>query len=79
MKKIIAIILTLVLVLGLCSCNYNPIDTKYDFNYAYITIGNTVEKFEIKKWSEDETTFTIITKDDKVICSSQMNIILVKE
>ena len=79
MKKIVALILTTLLVIGLCSCNYNIIDTKYEFNYAYINYGDRTEKLEIKSWAEDDTTFTLTTKDGRVICSDQQNIILVKE
>lgn len=79
MKKVIAILITVIMVFSLTACNYNLVDTKWDFNVAYINYGNSIEKVDIESWSEDETTFTIQTKDGRVICTHQMNVVLVKE
>ena len=79
MKKIVALILAALLVIGLCGCNYKMFDTKYEFNYAYVNFGDRIEKIEIKSWAEDGTTFTLTTKSGEIICSSQVNIVLVKE
>lgn len=82
MKKIIAtLLLVITLALGLCSCgtNLNMIDAEYEYNTAYINIENSQIKVEVKKWSYNDSTFTVITKDGKVYCSSKNNIVLVKE
>ena len=53
MKKIIAIILTLVLTIALCGCNKQVIDTDYQFNYAIIFLpdGSQIEG-EVTKWND---------------------------
>ena len=82
MKKIIATLLIVItFVLGLCSCgtNVNMIDTEYEYNTAYINIENSQIKVDVKKWSYNDSTFTVIAKDGKIYCSSKNNIILVKE
>ena len=79
MKKVIAIIMALILLVGLCSCNYKVLDTKWSFNKAYVTYGDKTVEYDITSWTEDDTTFTITCKDGTVICSSQVNIVLVKE
>lgn len=80
MKKIIATIMLMVLMATMCACNYNLLDTKFDFNKAYIkwTDGST-EEVEIKSWTEGESDYTITTADGRIICTSQINIVLVKE
>ena len=79
MKKIIAILITVIMVFSLTACNYKLVDTKWDFNVAYINYGDHVERVEVKSWAEDETSFTIETKDNRVICTHQMNVVMVKE
>lgn len=82
MKKIIATLLIVItFALGLCSCgmNVDMIDTEYEFNTAYINMEDGQMKVDVKKWSYDDSTFTVIAKDGKVYCSSKNNIILVKE
>ena len=79
MKKILAVVISILLVVGLCGCNYNIVDTKWNFNKAYVTYGDKVVEYDITSWAEDETTFTITCKDGTIICSSQVNIVLVKE
>lgn len=82
MKKIIATLLIVItFALGLCSygTNVNMIDTEYEYNTAYINIENSQIKVDVKKWSYNDSTFTVIAKDGKIYCSSKNNIILVKE
>ena len=79
MKKILAVIVALILLVSFCSCNYKFVDTKWDFNKAYVTYGDKTVEYDITSWTEDETTFTITCKDGTIICSSQVNIVLVKE
>lgn len=79
MKKILAIVISILMIFAFTACNYKFVDTKWDFNVAYINYGDRVEKVYIDKWSEDSTSFTIETKDGRVICTHQMNVVMVKE
>lgn len=79
MKKIIAIIMMTAMLIAFSGCNYNVVDTKWNFNTAYINYGDKIEKVEVQSWAEDETTFTIQTVDGRVICTHQMNVVLTKE
>jgi len=79
MKKVIAVILMVVMLFVLVGCNYNIVDTKWAYNKAYVNFGDHVECFKITSWAEDETTFTLTCEDGTIICSSQYNIVLVKE
>ena len=79
MKKVIAVIMLVAMLFVFASCNYNVVDTKWTYNKAYVNFGDRVVCYDISSWSEDDTTFTITCKDGTVICSSQYNIVLVKE
>jgi len=79
MKKILAVIVMIAMLFVFTGCNYKMIDTKWAYNKAYVNYGDRVVCYEITSWSEDETTFTITCEDGTVICSSQYNIVLVKE
>lgn len=79
MKKIVAVIMLVAMLFVFASCNYNVVDTKWAYNKAYVNFGDRVVCYDISSWSEDDTTFTITCKDGTVICSSQYNIVLVKE
>lgn len=79
MKKLLSLLIAAAMALSLCACNRRLIDTSYKFNKAYINIGPEPLLVDISSWTEDETTFTIITNDGTIYCSSQVNIILVKE
>lgn len=81
MKKLIAVLLVITMVVGLTACGFNRslIDTEWGYNYAYVSWSDGQEKIAIDSWSEDETTFTLHCEDGRVICTSQVNVILVKE
>lgn len=81
MKKIIILIITLFLLLTLAGCNYNSMDTHYDFDYAIVKFpdGNT-EKIEIEKWTDYEgEQLQIKTEDGTVYLVSSFNCALVSE
>ena len=79
MKKVLAIVLTILLVVGLCGCNYKFVDTKWEFNKAYVNYGDRTVEYDITSWTEDSTSITVTCKDGTVICTNQVNIVLVKE
>lgn len=84
-KTIISIILLIIVfALSVVSVGYRYfvgnvkfIDTKWNYISAYIDTGDKVLEVEIDKWSEDESTFTIITKDGTVYCTDQKNVVMV--
>lgn len=80
MKKILCVLLALVMLITFCACNYNVIDTNWEFNYAYITLptGEVIEE-EIKSWTEDDNCVTIQGKDGQVYCVSYHNVLMTKD
>lgn len=82
-------LVSIILVIGilmfiataLASCNYQMADLNYDFDYAYIDIGGTVKKVEIKSWRdyEDGEQIQITDKDGNIYLTSSFNCTLVKE
>ena len=79
MKKLLAILMIIVMIFMMVGCNYNVVDTKWNYNVAYVNFGDRVEKIPISSWSEDDTSFTLTAKDGRIICTHQMNVVLVKE
>ena len=78
----IVVVLTVILVVALIAtaCNYNIVDTKWTFNYAYITFPDGhIEEVEVKSWAEDQTSVTITAKDDNIYCVSMHNCLLTKD
>lgn len=67
------------LLISLSSCNFQLIDTKWQFNYAYITFPNgEIMEVEIEKWTEDGNSVTIQCKDGNVYSVSYHNCFLTK-
>lgn len=55
MKKLIAVILAIVLILCLCSCNQQIIDTTYSYEKAIISLPNgEVIEGSVKSWRDYE-------------------------
>lgn len=81
MKKFISIVLILVLcAVMFTGCgNHKVIDTKWTFNYAYISLPTGVVEVKVKYWSEDTTTITIQAEDGNVYCAAPVNIIMTKD
>lgn len=80
MKKILCVLLVIVMIFSLTACNYNLIDTSWDFNYAYITMPNgEIVEVTINSWTEDENSVTIKGDDGQVYSVSYHNCLLTKE
>lgn len=76
MKKFICICLTILMIFCFTACNYNIIDTKWNFNYAYIITPNSIIEYEIKSWTEDENSITFTTIDGNTFSAGYQNCIL---
>lgn len=85
MKKIVSIVCVLMVICMLAGCglkgNKRAKITDFDwyYNTAYINFGDRVERIEVDYWNEDETTFTVRSKDGRTFCSAQYNIVLSNE
>ena len=85
MRKIILTIVGLFMALVLSGCgNERLFEVGHDvntFNYAFIEVGNTVEKVKIKdRYINDHNGMIIVTTDDnKVYYTHSSNIILLNE
>ncbi len=81
--KLSALVLASVLgtSLGGCACNYQLVDTKYQFNKAIIhTEEDKVLVVEIAKWTDyDGEQLQIITKDGMVIVTSSFDTKLIND
>lgn len=87
MKKIVSVVCVLMVICLLAGCGstihgnkrYRAADFDWYYNIAYIDFGDHVERVEVDYWNEDDTTFTVRSKDGRVFCSSQNNIVLSNE
>ena len=80
MKKLISTVLLIAVMLVFVACkNYTLIDTKWEFNYAYIFMSNgEVYEVEIDRWTEDANSVTIQAKDGQVYSVGYHNCMLTK-
>ena len=66
MKKILLVLVVLLLT----GCNYDMIDTTWDYNKAYCYYGNKEVAYEIKSWTDyDGEQIQIKTKDGSYLIS----------
>lgn len=85
MRKIILTIIFLLVTLVLSGCGDERLfevgDDVNSFNYAFIEVGNTVEKVKIKdRHIKDPNRIVIVpTDDNKVYYTHSSNIILLNE
>ena len=85
MRKIILTIAALFMALVLSGCSYERLfevgEDVNTFNYAFIKVGNTVEKVKNKdRYINDHNGMIIVTTDDnKVYYTHSSNIILLNE
>ena len=85
MRKIILTITFLLVTLVLSGCGderlFEVDDNVNTFNYAFIEVGNTVEKVKIKdRHIKDPNRIVIVpTDDNKVYYTHSSNIILLNE
>ena len=84
MKKIIAVLLALVLILGamvLSGCNKQMVDLTYSYEYAIIGLpnGKTVEG-KVSSWTDFEDGDQIQVKiDGKTYLVHSSNVVLISE
>lgn len=79
MKKLVAIILTLVLMLCFTGCgNQQIFDTNYTFKKAYVKIGEEWYDVQIKTWTdyEDGEQLQLKLHDGTVLIVHSANCIL---
>lgn len=81
MKKIIALVLLVFIVITMVSCNAQIIDTTYHFDRAIIFLPNG-EKIEgkVEKWNNyDNSDMAQVTINGKTYLTHSSNIILIAE
>lgn len=81
MKKIIVILALTFLIVGLCSCNKDMLDTVYTYDYAIVSFPDgTTKTIKLKQWSDyDGEQLQIIAEDGTTYLVSNVNCVLVKE
>ena len=80
MKKIVCLLLVLVCVLCLCGCNKTVIDTKYQFNHAFVALpdGSCVDG-PIRSWTDwdDSDMLQVTFTDGTTYYTHSSNIVLI--
>lgn len=82
MKKILAILMVVLIALSLVSCNYNPNEMVYQFDYAIVMKPDGSEmRIDIKQWSdyEDGEQIQVVATDGTVYLLNSFYTILVRE
>ena len=82
MKKIVALILVVVLLLSLTACaNIQWFDTKWNFGYAYVLGPNGWKEFKITKWKnfEESDMVQFVTTEGNTILGHASTIILAEK
>ena len=77
MKKIIAILMVLGLVVSLCSCNMGLGLGNFSYRKAHIDTHNYSGCVEIEKWYDNETGIEVKTKEGGSVFLSEGTYILV--
>ena len=79
-KKAIALLTAGTLAFSLAGCNYDMIDTKYDYNKAIIFGDNTATIVEVKQWSDyDGEQIQILTNDGLYMITSSFDTKLIDD
>ena len=82
MKKKIVAIMAAVLMTATCltGCNKQIIDLNYEFDKAYVKIGDDWQTVELKRWMdyEDGDQLQLTLKDGTVLLVHSTNLILYK-
>ena len=82
MKKIFAIILTVLMLCSLTACgNYDAFDTVYTYDYAIVTFPDgTTQTIELSQWTDYEgEQIQITAMDGTVYLVNSVNCVLVKK
>lgn len=82
MKKIIAILLIVIALVSMSSCNKTLIDTVYGYDYAIIAFPDgTSKKVKVEQWTdyEDGDQLQIKATDGTIYLVHSEDCVLVKE
>lgn len=81
MKRLLALALVLVLMIGLlCGCNRTLVDVTFDYERAMIALPNgEVIEGEIKKWTDWDDGTVEVFIDGKSYYTHSVNVILISE
>ena len=80
MKKTIAIITIILMLIGLTGCNKQIIDLEYSYDKAVCNIGGETKEIKIKKWKDyDGEQLQIIDKEGNTYLVSSYSCALIKE
>lgn len=78
MKNKIILLISILFITCLSGCNRQMIDLNYNFNYAYINIGDKVIEGKVESWRDYEDSNQIQVKINGVTYyASSNNIVLV--
>lgn len=78
MKKLLAVIITVIMALSLVGCNYQLFDLKYQYDYAIIRLQDgTLVKGEIEKWKDYDGEQLQVTIDGVTYLTSSYNCTLI--
>lgn len=81
----LSIVCIICMLFAFVGCNYNLIDIKWNFKYAYITLpgSNKTIEIEVESWSDESNSggsnITITSKDDIAYCTDYKNVVLTTE
>lgn len=81
MKKIIVIFLLIAICLAFVGCNYQMVDTTYNYDYAIIMRADGEQRIDIAKWRdyEDGEQIQIVDTNGNIWLVNSFYTILVKE
>lgn len=80
---LIALIITIIVIIGLCgvliACNYQIVDFDYTFDYAIINLGGEYKKIPISSWTDYEgEQLQIKDKHGNIYLTNSYNCTLIK-
>ena len=81
MKKIAVILLSVLCLICLCSCNYDVFDTNYSFKKVHTTFdGQNYQCYEIISWTDyDGEQIQVDIKDYGIVLLSSYNSYLIAD
>ena len=81
MKKIIVLLLIFMTLFCISGCNYNVIDTNYEFHKVHATFdGVNYQCYEINSWTDyDGEQIQVDIKDYGIVLLSSYNSYLIKD
>lgn len=81
MKKLCAIALVIMMVIGMTSCNYQMVDTTYNYDRAIVSLPNgELVEGDVESWKDYEDGDQIQVKIDGVTyLVHSANVVLISE